>query len=181
RRSLALQCCGLLDCAQNAVVAAAATDVVVKRAGDLGAGRRRIAVEQRLRRDEDAAQAIAALAGLLVEQRPLQRMRPLGRAEALDGGDPLAGHAPDRLGAGFCRRAVDQHHAAAALLEPAAEPRADEAELVAQHGEQRGLLVRHRHADGAVVDAEIEARHRCPYSWRMSYSANRYPLCRDMR
>ena len=68
-------------------MAAAAADVVVKCPGDFGARRRRVMVEQRLGRDQDAGQAIAALAGLLVEKGLLQRVRPLWRAESLDGDD----------------------------------------------------------------------------------------------
>src|ERR1700691_717041 len=114
-------------------MAAAAADIVVERRGDLAARRRGVLVEQRLRRDEDARQAIAALPGLLVEKRRLQRMRALGRAEALDGQNRLPGHGRQRLAAGFFRDAVDQHQAAAALFEAAAEFGALETEMVAQH------------------------------------------------
>ena len=85
----------------------------------------------------------------------------------------LAGDAPHRLGAAFLRLAVDQHHAAAALLEPAAEARAHEAELVAQHVEQRRLFVGERNADGFAVDGEIECfRHGPLDSWRRSQNPN---------
>ena len=73
-----------LDRAQDAVMAAATADIVVERGGDLGARRRRVTVEQRLRRDQDAGQTIAALAGLLVEEGLLQRVRAVRRAEPLD-------------------------------------------------------------------------------------------------
>src|ERR1700755_2373387 len=99
---------------------AAAADVAVERFRDLGARGFRIAVEQRFGRDDDAGEAIAALPGLLVEESLLQNVRTLGAAEAFDGGHALAGHVPDRARAGFLRLAVDQHHAAAALLEAAA-------------------------------------------------------------
>ena len=75
---------GAFDGAQDADVAAAAADVVVERVGDLVPRRRRVMVEQRLGRDQDAGQAIAALAGLLVEKGLLQRVRPLRRAEPFD-------------------------------------------------------------------------------------------------
>src|SRR5436309_557381 len=81
--------------------------------------RRRVTVEQRLGRDQDAGQAIAALAGLLVEKGLLQRVRPLLRAEPLDRQDAPAGDGRDRLAAGLLGPTVDQHHAGAALLEAA--------------------------------------------------------------
>ncbi len=116
---------------------AAAADIVVEGQRDLAARRRRVAVEERLGGDEDAGQAIAALARLLVEKGLLQRMRPLRGAEPLDRQHSLADDGRDGLTAGFHRLAVDQHHAGAALLETAAEFRADEAEMVAQDVEQR--------------------------------------------
>ena len=109
---------------------------------DLAAARLGIAVEQRLGRHQDAAQAIAALAGLLVEEGLLQRMRLGRRAQALDRGHRAAGHRADLAGAGIGRLAVDQHHAAAALLQAAAVARAHQPEMVAQDLEQRGGLGR---------------------------------------
>ena len=96
--------------------------------------------------------AIAALASLLVEKGLLQRMRALGAAQTFDGGDLFPSDAPNRFGATFLRYAVDQHHAAAALLEPTAEARAHEAKFVAQHVKQRRLLVIERNADGFAID-----------------------------
>jgi len=141
---------------QDAVMAAAAAEIVVERLRDLGPCRRRIAVEQRLGRDQDAGQAIAALPGLQVEEGLLQRMWPGCAAEPLDGCDVLAGDAPDWLTAGFLRLTVDQHHAAAALFQPAAEARAHKAEIIAQHSQERRLLVVERKADRLAVDGEVE-------------------------
>ena len=45
------------------------------------------------------------------------------------------------LRAALLGRAVDQHHAAAALIEPAAEPRAHDAEIIAQNIQERRLLI----------------------------------------
>src|SRR5271169_6907228 len=114
----------------------AAADIVVERGGNLRARRREIFVKQRLGRDQDAGETVTALTGLLVDKSLLQRVRALRRAQPLDGDDMLAGDAPHRLGAAFLGLAVDQHHAAAALLEPTAEARAHEAEFVAQKIEQ---------------------------------------------
>jgi hypothetical protein len=108
-------------------------------------------VEQRLGRDQDAGEAIAALAGLLVEKGPLQRVRLLRRPQPLDGEDRLARHCRQRLAAGFFGVAVDQHHTAAALFLAAAEFRSHQAEVIAQNIEQRRVRVG-RDAYGAAVD-----------------------------
>src|SRR5579863_10586886 len=106
--------------------------MVVERGGDLGTARAGVAVEQCLRLDDDAGQAVAALAGLLVEERKLERMWFGGSAEAFDGGDRSAGNGANLTRAGVDRGAVDQHHATAALLEATAVARAFEIELGAQ-------------------------------------------------
>jgi hypothetical protein len=56
----------------------------VERLRDLAARRLRVFVEQGLGGDQDARQAVAALAGLLVDESLLQRVRAVGIAEALD-------------------------------------------------------------------------------------------------
>ena len=91
---------GFGDRAQNPVMRTAAAKIVVERRGDLCARRRRIAVEQRLGRDQNAAEAIAALARLLFQKCLLQRMRLFRRAEPFDRGDAAAG---DRRQAAACR------------------------------------------------------------------------------
>jgi hypothetical protein len=65
----------------------------------------------------------------------------LGIAEAFDSGDPLARNARGRLGATFLRCAVDQNHATATLFKPAAKARPNETEFIAQHIEERRILV----------------------------------------
>jgi hypothetical protein len=50
----------------------------VERLDDLGAAGRRVAVEQRLGRHQHARQAVAALSGLFVDERLLQRMQRAG-------------------------------------------------------------------------------------------------------
>ena len=80
---------GFFDRAHDAVMRAAAADIAVERGRDFGPRRRRILVEQRLGRDQDAGEAVAALAGLLVDEGLLQRVRALGRAQPLDGDDFL--------------------------------------------------------------------------------------------
>jgi hypothetical protein len=62
-------------------------------------------------------------------------------AQAFNGDDLFACDARDRLGATFLGRAVDQNHATATLFEPAAKARPDEAKLIAQHVQERRVLV----------------------------------------
>src|SRR5437868_8514392 len=139
RSSFAQQTSGPFDGAQDADVGPAAADVVVERLGDLFPRRRRVTVEQSLGRDQNAGQAIAALTCLLVEKGLLQWMRPLRRAQTFDRHDFPPGDGREWLTTGFLRIAVDQHHAAAALLEAAAEFGPHQPEMVAQNIEQRGV------------------------------------------
>src|SRR5690349_4557376 len=106
---------------------AAAAKIIVKGAGDVGPRRRWAAVEQRLGRHQNAAETIAALAGLLLDKGLLQRMRLVRRAKTFDRGHVAAGDAGDGAAAGLHRLPVDQDKAAAALFEAAAEPRAGQA------------------------------------------------------
>ena len=109
--------------------------------------------KQRGRRDHDAGQAIAALAGLLVEDGLLDRVQRAVARQAFDRGDRLAGQGLDLARAGIGGLAVDQHHAGAALLGAAAEPGAAQAEIVAQHRQQRPVGST-SDADGCAVDDE---------------------------
>jgi hypothetical protein len=132
---------------------AAAAEMPVEGGDDVAAAGRGIAVEQRLGRHDDAAQAIATLPRLLIEEGLLQGMRPGRRAQAFDGGDLAFGHRADFARAGVDGLAVDQHHAAAALLQPAAVARAHQAEVIAQDVEQ-GRRLRSVDALGLAVDCE---------------------------
>src|SRR5262245_4840965 len=84
-----------LDRADDAQMRAAAAKVVHERRLDLVLARLRIRLEERRSLHDHAVDAIAALHGLLVDERLLQPMRLLGRTEtlerydlaALDGGD----------------------------------------------------------------------------------------------
>src|SRR5881397_213926 len=73
----------------DAIVRGAAAQVAVQRPPDLACRRGRIALEQRLCRHHHAVAAVAALTGLLLDERALQRVQLVERAEAFDGGDRL--------------------------------------------------------------------------------------------
>src|ERR1700754_1923104 len=86
-------------------------------------------------------------------------MRLVPRADPLDRDDLFPGDAPERLGAGALRLAVDDYRAGATLLEPAAEAAAGEAKGVPQDVEQEALLVA-RDGHRPSVDCEIDVAHR---------------------
>src|SRR5262252_7685761 len=86
---------GARDRPHDAIVHAAAAEMAVERRGDLAAGRARIVREQRGRGNQYARKAIAALAGLLVEERLLQRRERASGREPLDGRHGLSGEAFD--------------------------------------------------------------------------------------
>jgi len=146
----------LFDRAKNAVVGAATTDIAIERLRDFGARGRRIPIKQRLGGYENAAEAITALAGLLVEKSLLQWVRRIAGPEAFHGDDGFALHAPDWLRARFLGCTIDQDRAAATLLEAATKARTDETQLVAQHRKQRFVFMCDCDLRQAAVQSEIE-------------------------
>src|SRR2546421_7611982 len=107
--------------------------MAVQRRLDVAVTRPGIAIEQGLGRHDHAVAAIPALARLLLDERPLERMQPLGGAEPFDRRDVALGDARDRRHAGAHGLAVHQYRARAALREPAAELGAVQLEIVAQY------------------------------------------------
>ena len=106
-------------------------------------------VEQADGGHDHARRAVAALEGLLVEERLLDRVERALGGQPLDGLDRLPGDAADRGDAGAGGLAVDQHGAGPARAFAAADLAAGQAEVVAQHAEQGGLcrhVYRHRRA-----------------------------------
>ena len=77
-------------------------------------------------------------------------------AEPLDGDDFSPDDAVQRSRAAIFRPAVDQHHAAAALLGATAKPRAEKLEIVTQDVEQRCFTGHIQRNLGAV---EVENSH----------------------
>ncbi len=116
---------------------AAAAEVVVERLADLLIGGMRRAPDERGGGDHHAIGAVAALRRLFYKERLLHGMRLVGRAQALQRGDLRADGLADGQTAARHRLGPAQHLARAALLQPAAEERAVQPQLIAQDVEQR--------------------------------------------
>src|SRR5262249_42732944 len=125
------------------------------RGNDFLASRLWIFREQCRGRDQDAGQAVAALSGLLVQERLLQRMQGAVVRQSFDGGDGTASDGGDLACAGMLGLAVDQHHAGAALLGTAAEFAAAQAKLVAQNRQQWRRAVA-LGGNGTAVDDKLD-------------------------
>src|SRR5262245_60828566 len=110
----------------------AATEIAAERLLDLAITRVRGALEERLARHDHAVDAVAALGGLLLDERLLERMGLGRRAEALERRDPVSGRLGERHRARADGLAVHEDGARAALPEAAAELRAVEGEIVAE-------------------------------------------------
>src|SRR4051795_5367634 len=110
---------------------AAAAEIADERGADIGLVRPWIAVQQFLRRQDHATGAVAALGCLLLDERLLEHVRLVDRAETFEGRDLARLQRTDRYDAGAHRSAVDQHGAGPALRQPAAILGAIEFEIVA--------------------------------------------------
>src|SRR5215203_394123 len=149
------------DRAHDAHVRAASTQVRRERRRDLIACRARRLREQGCGAHDHPVHAVAALRGLLVDERLLQRVRTLGCPKSLECDDLLAHDGRDVRHAGASRGAVNVNGARAALAEPAAESRTVEGELVAEHVEQRRVRFGSHVVLGAI-DANAHDHHaRC--------------------
>src|SRR5688572_10152308 len=101
----------------------AAAEDAGQRAIDVVVGRGRRAVDERLGAQDDAAQAETALRGLFVDERLLDRMQPVERAEPVERRDLGVLRRFDRRDARSGGLAADDDRAGAALAEAAAELR----------------------------------------------------------
>src|SRR3990170_8632228 len=90
----------LPDGPQHPDVGETAAQHARQRLPDLLVGRLWIPIEERLRRQNDAVEAETALCGLLVDEGSLDRMRPVDRSQALEGGDLRATDISHRRDAG---------------------------------------------------------------------------------
>ena len=111
------------------------------------------ALEQRDGRHHHAVRAIAALRGLLGDERRLNAVRLVRRAEAFDRRDACCADARHRQRARSRGLAVHQHGAGAALAQTAAELHAGKAESIAQNVEQRFVGIANLHVARFAVDA----------------------------
>src|SRR5262245_24486937 len=118
-----------LDRAQDRDVRAAAALEARQRLAELRVGGLRVFLEHCRGGHDPTVDAIAALRHLLLHVRLLKRMRLLGRAEAVDGGDRLSRRGRHRDDARSNRLAFEMDRARAALREPAAEMRVVQREV----------------------------------------------------
>src|SRR6266700_3894070 len=109
-----------LDRPDDPVMRAATAEITVERAADVLLRGLRISRQKRRRTDQDAGNTIATLHCLLGDKSALQRMRPLGAAQAVDRDDVLVGNRPQRRIAGGDRAIADDDIAGAAFAGPAA-------------------------------------------------------------
>src|SRR4051812_5107644 len=77
----------LLHRVNDAVVDAAAAEMRIERRDDVGTARLAVLFKQRRGRDQNAGETIAALPGLLVEERLLQGVQRAAVGQPLDRGD----------------------------------------------------------------------------------------------
>src|SRR5437879_791954 len=157
-----------MDGGADALVGAAAADVR-HRGVDIGVARAAVLGEQRYRGHDLAGLAVAALRHVLGDPGPLHGVAP-ARRQPFDRGHALPGRRRDRHHAGAHRGAVEMHGAGAALGDAASELRAGEAEVVAQHPQER-RVGRDVHGLAFAVDGEDDRGHDalpgggCRESW----------------
>src|SRR5580658_10962612 len=87
-------------------------------------------------------------------------MRLLRRAQAFESHHLALGHRRDRHAAGAHGFAVDMYGAGAALAKAAAETRAIEPKIVAQHIEQRRLGIIDGEPNWVAIHGQSDLRHR---------------------
>src|SRR3546814_6192324 len=128
---------------------AAAAEVTVERGDDGGAARPGRSFQERAGADQDAGEAVAALAGLVLDEDLEKGPSDRVAGKPLDGRHPAAGDGLHRQRAGEARVVVDQHQAGAALFEAAAVAGAGEVEAVPENEEKRLARI--------VIDADVGA------------------------
>src|SRR5512142_2836757 len=111
-------------------MAATSAEMRIERSAYVFLSRTRRPVEERLRRDDDPRNAVPALRRLLVEERLLERMEVVRRADPLERRDRAFGEGCGGCDARRYRLAVHDHRARVALLEAAAELRRGQPQLI---------------------------------------------------
>src|SRR4029077_15404814 len=137
-----------------------------------------IFVEKSLGGENDAIQAIAALRGLLLDERFLDGVRLVDGAQTFEGDDLDALYRFHPRDAKGNRLAFHQDRAGSALSQAAAELRATQTEIVAQHVKQRrcridvqavGLSVyfqrKEAHILMKLLRSGIFVKHKCIRTW----------------
>src|SRR5262249_13682153 len=145
-----------LDGLVDLQVAGAAAEIAGERLFYFSARWARPAREQRLRGEEDAGRAVAALRGAELGERLLQRMQRAALRHPPNSLDPPPSALRTQRETREHGLAIDEHRAHAALAELAPVLRAGEREILAQHLKER-LVGRERHLGGLAVHGE---RHR---------------------
>ena len=128
-----------MDGGRDLRMAAAAANQALERTRHLFRGGVWVLVKKRFGGQNPAVQAIAALEGLRLDERRLDRVGMLGGAETLQGDDFFSVCAGDRKHARSHGNLVKKHGARAALAESATEARIIEAGVVAENIEERAL------------------------------------------
>src|SRR6267143_1017921 len=144
---------GVLDSLADSHISATAADVPRHGGVDIAIGRVGLGGEQRRRGHDLAGLAIAALRHLQLDPGLLDLLAGRGGADGLDRSDALAGRGRDRRDARAHRLAIKMDRARAAQSEAATEFRAGHAEHIAQHPEQRRVVV-DIDAAGFAVDCQ---------------------------
>src|SRR5688572_20393685 len=144
---------GQLDRLVDLQVAGAAAEVARERALEPLARGLRLLVEERLRGEQEARRAVAALRGAGLDEGLLEGMELAPLRHALDGGDRVPDGVEAEEEAGEHRLPVDEHRAGAALAELAAVLRPGQPHALAEHLEQ-GLVREERHVAGLPVARE---------------------------
>src|SRR5665213_147278 len=159
-----------LDGPDDARVSSAAAEVRVERLADLRLAGRALVLQQRDGAYDHAGNAVAALRCLLLEEGLLHGMQLIAGSEPLERHDAPPGEGLHGRRATRGGLAVDENRTRIALLEAASELGRGQAEIVAQHRQQR------RPGIGAddhtpAVDVELDLlRHaagpqRAPRRW----------------
>src|SRR5207237_9690693 len=126
--------------AEEPHVGARPAEVARGRRANLALGRAWVLCQQGRRGHDDAVDAVATLHRLLLEERLLERMGLLDRAESLERRDGTADRCRHWGDAGADSVAVQVDGAGAALREAATEARAVQLQLVAQHIKERRVI-----------------------------------------
>jgi hypothetical protein len=132
---------GLVNCLDNAIVCAAAANVAIEFLLYLRVGRGMRLSKESDRGEDHAAGTIAALHGVAIKERLLNRMQVFAIGQTFDSGNVAAGNCVDRRDAGAMSNAIHQHSASAALSFPAAVFGAGQIQFIAQNPQKRPLRV----------------------------------------